>query len=1068
MHFIGALSYSTAAYRIDTTDEQLHNSALSRMAKLTESELDRHLKDLVNWERFALHLPKMKQPDICLIKKNETDVTLQRLALYEKWLKVYPDASWKDVVQALETIEENTIARDLKKALISVRPQARLGNVKVSRDIVEELKSLETTFVSITEDVKSKVENVVVNDRLSVPRLVSRTLEERAYHIPELYSVNTHFDYFTAIQPHYSFLNCHLIIRLAVFLSQYILKHEKEFEEKVLKPAKDYDKRVESFKDTTQVIDLRNHLDQFIPNLVSDASLHVIIMIEKSWGQYNIWLVEELVRSLFGLTSHNECQWFRVRPGSLIVSFLVPKYLMMLLIVNSVKKLHFMRLMGVISLQVGRIYVLKDMGGTSFSFQNSLIRATISNDFQVVQFLIQVMLIDVNTQLKGNNATAGNDVFEIYHITERFKKVQNSFVTLRQQVEELLINTKNLTLARMVEYIIESMPHFDEILRSVVSTPSLIEVVRPHYNFLNPKMIVNLAHLSSNLAQQAKVLSNDINTLKSITQVAYLQYPLNQYIETFKSSVSIKVAVVLSNVWRSCSVSVVEMLIEKVFSLKYFDYFQWFRVVFGSLLVVLLAPKHMKGLLVKESKENKQLLKLMGVISVKVGSDFTMREKDDEYTFNKGIAQAKLIKNDVLVQFLSMAKENALANVNLSIDSNQNYVIKPDPDSTALMIACCNNNLSLVKFLLDNNANPNIKTKRNFTALMYACIVGNSKIVQLLLNCNANIDEVNVQMDTAMHIACNCDNAKVVETLLSKPLKIDMKDENSQTPLCIASRKGQLHIVQRLLRAKADPKIRDKYGQIALRIASDRAYSQVVEKLLEVQVDPPDEVDENGVAALHVATSQGHSLIVKQLLRAKANPDIQDPYGTTALYSASENGYLHIVKILLDAHANPNIRCNDGATPLFRASWNSHSEIVEALLAARADPNIQDHLGRTALYIASYEGLSKIAALLLKANANPNIPKHNGATPLYIACQECYLEIATMLLKAKADPNIQTTDDGTTALHMAVAYGNIKLVQLLLKFGADASIVDFRGLSTLAIARLYNKNDIVKVLQRAL
>ena len=911
---------------------------------------------------------------------------------------------------------------------------------------------------------------MVVNDRLSVPRLVSHTLEERAYHIPELYSVKNPFDYFTAIHPQYSFLNCHLIIRLAVFLSQYVLKHEKEFEEKVVKPAKDYDKRVESFKDTTQVIVLRNHLDQFIPNLVSDASLHVIIVIEKSWGQYNIWLVEELVRTLFGLTSHDECQWFRVRPGSLIVSFLVPKYLMMLLIVNSVKKLHFMRLMGVISLQVGRIYVLKDMGGTSFSFENSLIRAARSDDFQVIQFLVQVMLIDVNTQLKGDNATVGNNVFELYHITDRLKVFQNSFVTLRQQVEEsLIINTKKMSRARMVEYIIESMPHFDEILRPVVSTHSLLEVVRPHYNFLNPKMIVNLAHLSSSFAQSAKVLSNQINSLKRTTQVAYLQYPLNQYLETFQSSTSIKLAVVLSNVWHSCSVSVVEMLIKKVFSLKYFDYFQWFRVDFGSLLVVLLAPKHMKGLLVKESKENKELLKLMGVISVKVGSDLTTSEKDDEYTFNKGIAQAKMIKNNDLVQFLSTAKENALANVKiLFIDSNNNFFIIPDPDLTALMIACCNNNLSLVKFLLDNNANPNIKTKRNFTALMYACIVGNSKIVQLLLNCNANIDEVSVQMDTAMHIACNCDNAKVVQILLSKPLKIDMKDENGQTPLCIASSKGNLHIVQRLLRAKADPKIRDKHGQTALRIASDQGYSQVVEKLLEVQVDPPDGLDVTGVAALHIATFHGRSLIVKQLLRAKANPDIQDPYGTTALYTARENGNSQIVKILLGAHANPNIQCDTGTTPLFLASQNGHSEIVEALLAAHADPNIQDHLGRTALYIASYEGLSEIAGLLLKANANPNIPKHNGTTPLHVACQECYLEIATMLLKAKADPNIQKTDYGTTALHMAVVYGNIELVQLLLKFGADASIVDFHGRSTLAIARLCNKNGIVKVLQRAL
>ena len=106
------------------------------MSKPTVKELDQCLRALVLWERFALHLPGIDQTDIDTIKENSRyDVVDRKLDLYKKWLRVYPDASWDDVIQALEKVEEITIAITMRSKL-SVTQTAALPKVLKEADLV--------------------------------------------------------------------------------------------------------------------------------------------------------------------------------------------------------------------------------------------------------------------------------------------------------------------------------------------------------------------------------------------------------------------------------------------------------------------------------------------------------------------------------------------------------------------------------------------------------------------------------------------------------------------------------------------------------------------------------------------------------------------------------------------------------------------------------------------------------------------------------------------------------------------------------------------------------------------
>ena len=73
------------------------------------------LQPLVNWKSFGIWLPGLTQADILKIEtEHRGKIDDEKFALYSDWLKVYPKATWKDVITALMKIDENTLAQDIK------------------------------------------------------------------------------------------------------------------------------------------------------------------------------------------------------------------------------------------------------------------------------------------------------------------------------------------------------------------------------------------------------------------------------------------------------------------------------------------------------------------------------------------------------------------------------------------------------------------------------------------------------------------------------------------------------------------------------------------------------------------------------------------------------------------------------------------------------------------------------------------------------------------------------------------------------------------------------------------
>ena len=101
---------------------------MSGSSKPTLAELDRSLKKLVKWKQMAIHLPNIDASVIETIKKeNQNDLAEEKLALCTKWLSVYPDASWEDVVHALREAEENNLANEIAQVHVSNKSNKKTG-----------------------------------------------------------------------------------------------------------------------------------------------------------------------------------------------------------------------------------------------------------------------------------------------------------------------------------------------------------------------------------------------------------------------------------------------------------------------------------------------------------------------------------------------------------------------------------------------------------------------------------------------------------------------------------------------------------------------------------------------------------------------------------------------------------------------------------------------------------------------------------------------------------------------------------------------------------------------------
>ena len=143
-----------------------------------------------------------------------------------------------------------------------------------------------------------------------------------------------------------------------------------------------------------------------------------------------------------------------------------------------------------------------------------------------------------------------------------------------------------------------------------------------------------------------------------------------------------------------------------------------------------------------------------------------------------------------------------------------------------------------------------------------------------------------------------------------------------------------------------------------------------------------------------------------------------------------------IAMLALSGKQLPSLARRDMTALLIWASNEGHTSIVKHLLDYGADVEYKHNY---ALHIACSNGHTKIVELLLKCKENYN--KDTGYT-LELACHNGHTETAKLLLEDHKKVHRYTLREINQALITAYKRKYSNVVKLLLKHGADKSVLD--------------------------
>jgi hypothetical protein len=160
---------------------------------------------------------------------------------------------------------------------------------------------------------------------------------------------------------------------------------------------------------------------------------------------------------------------------------------------------------------------------------------------------------------------------------------------------------------------------------------------------------------------------------------------------------------------------------------------------------------------------------------------------------------------------------------------------------------------------------------------------------------------------------------------------------------------------------------------------------------------------------------------------------------------------------------------------LFYAIHNGNFDTVQFCLALGADPNPSSYAEQDSPLMAALEGLhtSSIAALLIEYGADVWVRDSQGKTPLHLAARQANAGLLRMLLAKDSSPEYLAASDEyeRCALHEAILYAEcphaslpLECVTILLDAGADATFLDSKGRSPLAIAAQWDCEAVVRLL----
>jgi ankyrin len=365
-----------------------------------------------------------------------------------------------------------------------------------------------------------------------------------------------------------------------------------------------------------------------------------------------------------------------------------------------------------------------------------------------------------------------------------------------------------------------------------------------------------------------------------------------------------------------------------------------------------------------------------------------------------------------------------------------------------------------VRTLIAQKADVNAQGKDGTPALHWAVRVDDAATARLLIGAGAQVSLPNRYGLTPIAIAAANGSASLIGILLDAGADANAPDPAGDTPLMSATRVGRVDAVTLLLDRGAKVDAPDAtYQQTALMVAVRENHPDLVTLLISRGASVNARTRVGRAPAWVLPNSQpgfGHGIGIVRGGSPDRGRRAPTPGGMTPLMYASRDGRVDISQMLLDAGADINGRDANDITPLIAAITNNHPDVARFLIERGADIKAVDWYGRTPLWAAV---------------ETRNMDKDNASFENSID-RPPFLELIQVLLDKGADPNARTKEvppvrndflrvtaslswvdfTGQTPFVTAALAGDVTVMKLLLKHGADPNIPTFAGTTALMAA----------------
>ncbi len=242
------------------------------------------------------------------------------------------------------------------------------------------------------------------------------------------------------------------------------------------------------------------------------------------------------------------------------------------------------------------------------------------------------------------------------------------------------------------------------------------------------------------------------------------------------------------------------------------------------------------------------------------------------------------------------------------------------------------------------------------------------------------------------------------------------------------------------------------------------------------------ERNESGETLLHAATRTNQIAVMQYLIDSGIDLNAVDNDGNTALHVAVINGHIEAVHLLLTSGASDTILNKKMDAPLHIVARNNDTNMMGTFLEYPVELVIPGYRKRTPLHVAAeHDNLEVCEIVHNSVLAKESLKKQGGfrlcaadednLTPLHFAARLGSHRVVDFMISKCVEHGypVETVigfldEENSTPLHAAVDGGHVDVTRVLLKYGADPTVIKYEQLPPLHLACSQGKLDVVQAM----